>query len=48
MSGARRRGVRLPQLDSPGNETSPRSLSPDAAGDSAEDDPVSAQLPRGS
>lgn len=51
MSGARRRGVRLPGLaDSPGNGTSPRSMSPDAALDSQhehEDDPVSYQSPRG-
>lgn len=49
MSGARRRGVRLPGLtDSPGNGASPRSNSPDVALDSQDDDPVRVNLaPRG-
>jgi hypothetical protein len=47
MSGTRRRGVRLPGLDSPGNAASAGSVTPDVALDSGDDDPVECQLPRG-
>lgn len=40
MSGTRRRGVRLPQPDSPGNENSVGSVTPDVALDSGDEDPV--------
>lgn len=48
MSGARRRGVRLPALDSPPGGNSHRSLTPDLTTDNhTEDDPVCCNLTRG-